>query len=253
MNRTDRLYAIAEELRRAGRGGTTSARLARLFEVSPRTIKRDLAALQQTGAPIWAQAGPGGGYVLDGSASLPPVNFTQAQAVAVAVALAALPPGTPFAVDGAAARGKVWDALGRADREVAAELTRRVWFDADERPDDGRTGPGTAGGARAGETVEPGALRAVEQALAQHRVLALTYRSGTGELTRRVVEPILLAHAERRWYLVAWCRSRTAVRWFRLARIERADLTRERHEPRDVAEVGAPPTGSRPVAEALGR
>ena len=133
MNRTDRLYALAEELRRAGRTGTTGPRLARTFEVSARTIKRDIAALQQTGAPVRAQAGPGGGYVLESSASLPPVNFTPAQAVAVAVALAALAPGSPFAVDGTAARGKVWDALDPAARRRAEALTRRVWFDAAAR------------------------------------------------------------------------------------------------------------------------
>ncbi|MFH6691119.1 HTH domain-containing protein, partial [Cellulosimicrobium funkei] len=119
MNRTERLYALAEELRRAGRTGTTGPRLVAALEVSERTIKRDVAALQQAGLTIWAQAGPGGGYVLDPSASLPPVNFTPGQAVAVAVALATLPPGSPFAVDALAARGKVWDALGAGDRARA--------------------------------------------------------------------------------------------------------------------------------------
>ena len=60
MNRTDRLYALAEELRRVGPAGTTSTRLARLFEVSARTVKRDVSALQQAGLPVTAQAGLGG-------------------------------------------------------------------------------------------------------------------------------------------------------------------------------------------------
>ncbi|NKY39299.1 HTH domain-containing protein, partial [Cellulomonas septica] len=67
MNRTDRLYAMAEELRRVGPRGTTSARLARLFEVTARTVKRDVSALQQAGLPVVAQAGAGGGYVLVGA------------------------------------------------------------------------------------------------------------------------------------------------------------------------------------------
>jgi predicted DNA-binding transcriptional regulator YafY len=61
VNRTERLYAVAEELRRAGAQGTTSARLARSLEVSIRTIKRDVSALQQAGLPVRAEAGPGGG------------------------------------------------------------------------------------------------------------------------------------------------------------------------------------------------
>src|SRR5690606_15327079 len=125
VNRTERLYAVAEELRRAGPTGTTGARLAAALEVSERTIKRAVAALQQAGLTVWAQPGPGGGYVLDPSASLPPVNFTPGQAVAVAVALATLPPGSPFAVDARVARGKVWDALAAGDRARAEALAAR--------------------------------------------------------------------------------------------------------------------------------
>ncbi|WP_318244459.1 helix-turn-helix transcriptional regulator [Oerskovia merdavium] len=297
MNKTERLYATAEELRRAGRTGTTGARLARLFEVSERTVKRDVSALQQAGLPVWAQAGPGGGYVLDPSASLPPVNFSPQQAVAVAVALAALPPGSPFAVDAAAAQGKVWDALGPEARERASALAARVWIDrgdtagrprdAPQSVPDGAARPGAdvapgvpgvpddaarpgadvaPGGpgvpddaARPGADVAPGGvvsrahahlqvLRAVEQSLARSLVLALRYRDGRGNESARRVEPVILAHTEAAWYLVAWCRSREAVRWFRLDRVERADLTGETYVPRPVAEVGTPPSGAVPVA-----
>ncbi|MFJ1512001.1 helix-turn-helix transcriptional regulator [Cellulosimicrobium funkei] len=280
MNRTERLYALAEELRRAGRTGTTGPRLAAALEVSERTIKRDVAALQQAGLTIWAQAGPGGGYVLDPSASLPPVNFTPGQAVAVAVALATLPPGSPFAVDALAARGKVWDALGAGDRARAEALAARVWVrhaapDPDltdavppASPPDGAPPASPPAsppdGAPSGEphdgTVAPGrgdvvgrarthlgVLRAVEQSIAGSRVLAIRYRDGRGATSTRRVEPVLLAHTDGRWYLVAWCRTREAVRWFRLSRVERADLTAEAYDPRPVADVGEPPPGSAAV------
>jgi len=58
MNRTDRLYAIVEELRTAGPGGRTAAWLARRFEVSTRTVKRDLSSLQQAGVPSGPPAAP---------------------------------------------------------------------------------------------------------------------------------------------------------------------------------------------------
>jgi predicted DNA-binding transcriptional regulator YafY len=284
VNKTERLYAVAEELRRAGPAGTTGPRLARLLEVSERTIKRDVSALQQAGLPIWAQAGPGGGYVLDASASLPPVNFTPQQAVAVAIALAALPPGSPFGVDAAAAQGKLWDALGPDARERAEALAARVWID--HGPDGAARPAGdvTVGGdhrsdhaARSGGDVTVGAehrpgveivrgsaagmagpvprararlgvLRAVEQSLARSLVLAIRYRDERGEESARRVEPVILAHRVSGWHLVAWCRSREAIRWFRLDRVERADLTGEHYEPRPVAEVGTPPSGAAPVA-----
>jgi predicted DNA-binding transcriptional regulator YafY len=257
MNKSERLYAVAEELRRAGPTGTTGPRLARLLEVSERTIKRDVSALQQAGLPIWAQAGPGGGYVLDASASLPPVNFTPQQAVAVAVALAALPPGSPFAVDAAAAQGKVWDALGPEARGRAEALAARVWIDHGPRPapddaarpdaDAASERPATGGPvqrARAHLQV----LRAVEQSLARSLVLAIRYRDAQGRESARRVEPVILAHAGGLWYLIAWCRSREAIRWFRLDRIERADLTSEHCTPRPVDEVGTPPSGAASVA-----
>ncbi|MDF2848010.1 MAG: hypothetical protein K0R97_1992 [Oerskovia sp.] len=59
---------------------------------------------------------------------------------------------------------------------------------------------------------------------------------------------MILAHTADAWYLIAWCRSREAVRWFRLDRVERADLTGEPYVPRPVAEVGTPPSGAVPVA-----
>jgi predicted DNA-binding transcriptional regulator YafY len=236
VNRTDRLHAISEALRRAGPAGTTGRRLARALEVSERTIKRDICALQQAGSPIWAQAGPGGGYVLDAAATLPPVNFTPAQALAVAVALAALPAGSPFGVDGAAALGKLRDAMSSADRTRADELAARVWTRS----------PLPAAATVVGGT-SPGVLRAVEQGLSRSRVLTITYRAGDGAVTGRRVEPILLAHTEGRWYLVAWCRLRASVRWFRLERVEQASLTPEAYEPRPVAEVGTPPVDAGPV------
>lgn len=232
VNRTDRLYALAEELRRVGRAGTTSTRLARLFEVSPRTVKRDICSLQQTGLPVVAQAGLGGGYVLAASVALPPVNFTPAQAVALALAVSALPPGSPFGADADAARAKVLDALSPADRVRADELAARVW----SRPDTPSERPSSR------------VLRAVEESLGRHVVLAIEYRSSSGTVSRRRIEPVVLARTSGTWYLVAWCQSRQGLRWFRLGRIARADLTPEGYEPRPVAEVGEAPPDARPVS-----
>jgi predicted DNA-binding transcriptional regulator YafY len=54
MNRTDRLYALVEELRASAPRARSAQRLAERFEVGVRTIQRDILALQEAGVPIWA-------------------------------------------------------------------------------------------------------------------------------------------------------------------------------------------------------
>ncbi len=233
MNRTERLYAIAEQLRRTGTAGVTAADLATLLEVSTRTIKRDISALQQSGLPIWAETGPSGGYFLAESASLPPINFTASQAVALSVSLAVMPPGSPFGVDGAAAARKIHDALGPRASEAAVQLAERVWVQPRESE------PG-------GTSLQ--VLRAVEQSLTERRVLTMNYVRVDGDATRRTVEPIILAWANQRWYLVAHCQHRDDTRWFRLDRIERADLTKMEYVARSVNDLGVPPPTARSVA-----
>src|SRR2546425_6992253 len=96
MNRTDRLYALVEELRAAAPAPRSARWLADRFEVSSRTVERDLGALQQAGVPIYAEPGRTGGYVLDKARTLPPVNVSPAEAGAIAGALGG-PHRTPFA------------------------------------------------------------------------------------------------------------------------------------------------------------
>lgn len=234
MNRTERLYAIAEQLRRTGTGGASAASLASYLEVSTRTIKRDITALQQSGLPIWAQTGPNGGYFLANSATLPPVNFTASQAVAVSVALAVMPAGSPFSTDGEAAARKIRDALGRRASEEAAGLAARMWVHAPES----ETPPAI-----------PTVLRAVERSLVEHRTLVINYLDAGGEPSRRTVEPTIFAWANRHWYLVGFCQERNDTRWFRFDRIKRANLTKTHYIPHPVADIGEAPPAARPVGE----
>lgn len=156
--------------------------------------------------------------------------LSPAQAVSISLALELLPPDSPFAVDARAAVAKVVDTLGPRARERADSLSGRVWVMPDgERP------------------ARPAVVRAIERSIVEQRVLTITYRSAESDTTRRTVEPVLAAWANGRWYLVAHCRLRGDLRWFRFGRIQRADLGGEQYEPRPVSDVGAPPEGARPV------
>jgi len=79
MRKQSRLFAIAEALR-ARRTGVTAGELAQRFGVTLRTIYRDLDALQDAGLPLKADRGRGGGYALDKSYQLPPINLTAREA-----------------------------------------------------------------------------------------------------------------------------------------------------------------------------
>ena len=230
MNRSDRLYALREELRRAGSAGRTAERLAETFEVSVRTVKRDISTLQQGGFPVWARPGPGGGYAVDASATLPPVNFTDAEVSGLAAAVAAHR-GQPFDGHARAALAKVLSVMDARTRERSRRLGGRIWIDRTDGPSGTRT------------------RRAVEQALHEQRVLSLRYRDERGRETSRRVDPVLLAHTSGEWYLVARCRTRDAIRWFRFDRIIAARPTAEAAAEIPVESVGEPPPTAAAVAE----
>lgn len=133
MKRAERLHALSEMLRRSGSRGTSAERLAREFEVSVRTVKRDLAALERSGAPLWSRPGPGGGYGLAVGATLPPVSLSPAQAVALLAAVAAAA-DAPYADSATAGVRKILDVLDPRTRARADELAHRVWVDAPPSP-----------------------------------------------------------------------------------------------------------------------
>jgi predicted DNA-binding transcriptional regulator YafY len=217
MNRTDRLYAIVEELRAVAPRPRSARWLADRFEVSVRTIERDIGALQQTSVPIYAEPGRLGGYVLDKAHTLPPVNVTPSEAVAIAVALGKVD-GTPFADAARSALHKLLAVMPAADVTRAAELAGRVHLVTPR------------------DVPAPARVpRVVADALADRRLLLIHYCDRSDRVSTRQVEPVGYIGAERHWYLLGWCRLREALRAFRLDRIVSAEATDEIVEPRPIA------------------
>src|SRR6478609_3626995 len=179
MKRVERLHALSEMLRRSGARGISAEQLAGELEVSVRTIKRDLDALENSGAPVWSRPGPGGGYGLAVGGSLPPVSLSPAQAVALLAAVSAAP-DAPYADLAAAGVRKIMDVLDPKTRARADELAHRVWVNA-----------------------VPASSRAIksalEEAMAEQRVIRLRYTAGDGTTTRDV-EPVLFATTNGQWY-----------------------------------------------------
>ena len=214
MNRTDRLYALVEELRAAAPGHVSATALADRFEVSTRTIERDLSALQQAGVPIYATPGRRGGYAIDGQHTLPPLNLTAAEVTAIATALASRS-STPFSHAGRSAMQKILAVLREVDAQGAQELASRIRIF-----DSGALGPRVPA--------------VIEHAIVQRRVVVLDYVDKQGAVSERVVEPAAVLGVQPNWYLWAWCRLRGAPRSFRFDRIRGAVMTDEVAPERDM-------------------
>jgi len=230
MNRTDRLYALVEELRRVSPRTRSAAWLARQFEVGVRTIERDLDALRTSGVPIWAEPGRGGGYGLDRDRTLPPLALTAVEALAVTVALRSVD-GSPFAAAAARAARKVLAGLPSDVRDAEERLAGRL---RQVGPVDGPAADGEA----------------IIAAVAHRRVLRLRYTDARGAATERHVEPLSLLKGPAGWYLVAWCRLRRGMRGFLLDRVSDVTVTDETAPAREAdLEVELARIAARPIRE----
>ncbi|HWC81870.1 MAG TPA: YafY family protein [Pseudonocardiaceae bacterium] len=222
MNRTDRLYALVEELRATAPRPRSARALAERFEVSARTIERDILALQESGVPIYAETGRLGGYTIDRGATLPPLNFTAPEMAAIAVALARAENG-PFAAATHSALRKVQAVASAARTEEADELMDRVRLV-------------TMGNPALSASTAPVPL-AVQNAITARQVLRLRYRDRTGAETEREVEPVAFIGSPTQWYLMTWCRMRQGPRVFRMDRIRSVVATGEPAPHRSYADL----------------
>lgn len=218
MNRVDRLFGILLRLQRHHR--VRAQDLARHFEVSERTIYRDIAALNELGVPIISL--PNAGYELPPGFALPPLFFTSGEAGALALAVQLLLAQTTGATSGDAERAltKIAAILPAELRRRVDELSAIVRFYAVERPFD----------------LDDPRLVQLQQAIAGRHVVRLRYhRYRSDERLERAVEPDGLTYHDGVWYLGGYCRLREGPRSFRLDRIDDLRVLDERFTPRTLA------------------
>lgn len=210
MRRTERLFALAEYLR-GRRTGVTAETLAGRFEVTIRTIYRDLDALRAAALPVGAERGRGGGYALDRSYTLPPVNFTAREA-ALLLALGKfavdmrLLPFTETLVSGL---DKVRAALSTsAQRELLTRLGEISFHGVPALPS------------------KKEVRAALERAWFEQRPLRITYVDGNFIETRRTIRVLSVALDRHETRIDALDLENDERRQFRLDRIHRAEVLR---------------------------
>lgn len=217
MTRLDRLFALTDRLRAASPRLVTVAVLAAEHDVSERTIQRDLQTLMASGVPVRYEEGRGGGWTIDAQHSLPPLNLTEGEAVAVMLALTETG-RMPYGSAAQSALRKVRAGLGSRAKDRVGQWDSQVAVVAKE-------------------PVASDVLHAIESAVTTSTALTVDYVAGDGARNERVVEPVGMLRGQDHWYLIAWCRTREGFRAFRTDRVHRATGSDEPVARRDLSTV----------------
>ena len=202
MDKTERLFAVMDALRRHRRPITASA-LAEEQGVSVRTLYRDIQTLIGLGAPIDGEAGIG--YMLRPGFFLPPLMFSAEELEALVL-------------------GARW-VQGRPDEGLAGAAKNALAKIATASPDDLRDRLDSTGLWAAQQSWSTGKeplLGVVREAMRSEKTLHIEYVDESGNATQRPIWPITLAYYEEKQVIGAWCVMRQAFRNFRVDRVRSA-------------------------------
>lgn len=195
------LYYLLEK------GHTTGPELAERFEVSVRTIYRDIDALSVSGIPVYAEQGRGGGISLLHDHVLERAAFSDTEKRTILEALQNLA------------------AVGSADGEVIRKLSALFqmeasnWLEIDF----------TKWGEMPGEKEKFDMLKA---AIFEHRIVKITYVGSNGSGITRKIQPLRMLCKMGNWYVKAYCMQKEGFRTFKISRITDISLLAETFLPK---------------------
>lgn len=174
--------------------GRTPARvLAQRFEVTERTILRDMDDLSEFGVPVYAIQGQGGGWEIDRRYVLPAGLLQEQEQSQILAALEASQADAGL-LDKLRAHFK---GSQKADHWLLVDQT--TWHQSPHLSRD---------------------FDWLKQAILERHLVTFRYCSNQGSWSQRQVEPARLVIKHYRWYLYAWCRERQAFRYFKLSRMQ---------------------------------
>jgi predicted DNA-binding transcriptional regulator YafY len=205
---TTRLLAVLELLQ--SHQSLSGATLSQRLEIDRRSVRRYIAMLQDMGIPIETRRGPHGGYRLRPGYRLPPLMFTEDEALAITLGLlAARRFGlTTDALGIESALAKVDRALPVASRVRMQGVQETLAFLPERSP----------------RPPDSGIVLELSAAIRQNRQVRMRYRAWSGEESERTCDPYGLVYHGGRCYLVGWCHLREGVRVFRADRVLHAAL-----------------------------
>ena len=206
------------------RPGVTADELARRLGVTERAARRYVAVLREAGIPVESSRGPYGGYRLGRGTRLPPVSFTQDEALGLVMAV----------LDGQPAAADPDDLVGSALGKVVRALPESVGRQAAALREHAAAAPD-----RYSARPDPATASTLVAAVAARRRVRVAYRSEQGREWEAEVDPWAVVVRHGRWYLLCHSHRADAVRTYRLDRVRSVETTGLGFEP---------PTGLDPVA-----
>lgn len=201
---TSRVLAVLEMLQQSRRR-ITGAEIAERLEVSPRTARRYVETLRELGVPVEGERGRGGAYSLRPGFKLPPMMFTDEEALGLMAARTLGLSGVTPAIEGV---------LAKLERVMPEALRERVRM-LEETVTIAVASPAPRA---SGEVV---AILAA--AVRERRRVRVRYRSGLQRETEREVDTYAVIRREGYWYAVGYDHLREAMRLFRIDRVLEAE------------------------------
>ena len=200
------------------RPGATAGDLAERLGVTERAARRYVGILREAGIPVESCRGPYGGYRLARGARLPPVAFSEPEALALVITVLG---SHPAAVD-AGASDIVGSALGKVIRALPETVGRQAASLRDHA---------TAAPEHSPARPDPAITSALVASIADRRCVLLTYRNESGEEWDGEVDPWAVVARFGRWYLLCRSHRADAVRTYRVDRIRAVEETPGAFEP----------------------
>ena len=212
--KVDRLVSIIMTLLDKQR--VSAQTLADTFEVSLRTIYRDMDAISAAGIPIRSTPGAGGGFEIMPGYQVDKTVFSADDLAALLSGLSSLSSMVPGS--------GLTNALAKVRRFLPADRAREIELKADQIRVD--LSPWTAS-----RNTGP-YLEIIQTALRESRLVSFRYIDRRGNGTARTVEPYQLVLKGGQWYVQGYCRYRNDSRLFRLSRMIGLELCRDTFVPR---------------------
>lgn len=229
MNKLERMTGILLILSRKGK--VRAVDLADLYEVSERTIYRDVQALGELGVPVIAETGSGGGYSLAQGYFAEPVvlDRDECQAIILGCGFIAGQSHFPLAAPAQRALTKLEAVMPIESLEEARSIAGRVNWELKT------------------SAVSKKTLDQLREALVTRKTVSMLYQSLEGEPSWRDVDVYELNYANQSWYINGFCHKRGDVRQFKAVRIQELRLTDRSFLPQEYTRQQVRPPGPESV------